>query len=732
MLTFMLSLLAGWPGPGAAAGLTGRVTDSAGQAIQGVQVEIVEIHRHTATDAQGRYAFASLPSGNYTVSFALVGFRPGVRRVTLGGADVPLDVTMTASVLEIPALQVTASAAATSVLASPQPLVLLAGEDLRAAQRPTLGETVERTPGVRNFSTGAGIGKPVIRGLTSNRVLVAADGMRLDNQQWGDEHGPNIETSDVERVEILRGPASVLYGSDALGGVINVVRRALPDALGKPGFVGGSASAAWGTNRKAPDGLFALEGASGGFGIRGSFAGRSSEDISTPAGALNNSGYQTVGGAAAAGIRGAWGSFGLEYAGRNERVEIHENPAEEPDFTGYQRIRDDRLRADLTLPLGGSNRLEVTGGWQLNKRREFEAADDPVVALGLRSENLTGDVRLHHALGAWAGTLGIGGGHNGFEKFGEESLIPNSSASNAGVYVFEQRDAGRWTISLGARYDYRRLQVEEDQELAVAGQTRSWSSFTGNVGLLLHVSDPVALVFNAGRGYRAPSSFELFANGVHEGTVRFERGDPSLNNETSLNGDLALRIQTGSLLVELGGFANRVNDFIYANPTAEVDPGSGFQIFEYTQGDALLTGFETSAEVHPSPRWHLRAGADFVRGQNTSLDQPLPFIPPFRLTYGIRWEGKDGTGFVRAPYIDVGGETNAKQSRIDPEDYAPAGYTLASMATGFRLGAGANPLEVEVAVRNLLDAEYSSFMSRYKLYAPDPGRNVTFRLTYTF
>jgi iron complex outermembrane receptor protein len=285
---------------------------------------------------------------------------------------------------------------------------------------------------------------------------------------------------------------------------------------------------------------------------------------------------------------------------------------------------------------------------------------------------------------------------------------------------------------LGARYDYRRLQVEDDEVLAVAAQTRSWNSFTGNVGLLFRVSDPVALVFNAGRGYRAPSSFELFANGVHEGTVRFERGDPSLHNETSLNGDLALRIQTGSVLVELGGFANQVNDFIYANPTADVDPESGFQIFDYTQGDALLTGFEASAEIHPSPRWHLRAGADFVRGQNTSLDQPLPFIPPFRLTYGVRWEGKDGTGFFRAPYFDVGGETNAKQSRIDPEDFAPAGYTLASFATGFRLGAGPNPLEVEVAVRNLLDAEYSSFMSRYKLYAPDPGRNVTFRLTYTF
>lgn len=732
MTLVILAVLLSGIDPGPVAGLSGRVSDSAGHPLAGVRVEMVEVRRRTATDQQGRYTFASVPPGNHTVSFALIGYRPGVRRVSLASSDVTLDVAMTVSVLEIPPLQVTASTVATSALTSPQPVTLLAGEALRAAQRPTLGETVEQTAGLRNFSTGSGIGKPVIRGLTSNRVLVVADGVRLDSQQWGDEHGPNIETSDAERVEIIRGPASVLYGSDAIGGVINVVRRGLPDALGKPGFVGGSASAAWGTNRRSPDGLFALEGASGGFGFRGSLAGRSSDDIQTPAGPLTNSGYKSSGGSVASGLRGAWGSFGVEYAGRRERVEIHEDPAEEPGFTGYQRIADDRVRADLNLPLGGSNRLEVTGAWGRNNRREFEAEDNPAVALGLRSQNVLADARLHHVLGAWAGALGASGGHNEFQKYGEESLIPNSTASNVGLYLFEQREAGRWSLSFGMRYDYRRLEVEDDEVLGVTGQKRTWSSFTGNLGLLFHVSEPVALVFNAGRAYRAPSTFELFSNGVHEGTVRFERGDATLRNETSLNGDLALRVQTGAVRFEVGGFVNGVSDIIYPNPTGQTDPESGLQIFDYSQGDAVLHGVETSAEVHPSPRWHLRAGADFVRGQNTTTDQPLPFIPAFRVTYGARWEGAGGQGLFRAPYLDLGGETNAKQSRFDPDDFAPAGYTLASFGAGFRLGLGARPIDVDLAIRNLFDSEYTSFMSRYKLYAPDPGRNVTFRLTYSF
>ncbi len=729
MWTLVLAL--GAPPAAVDAGtLAGRVTDSAGRPLALVQVEVVEVHRHAVTDPSGRYQIRGLPAGSYTVSHALIGYRPDVRRVTLGDADVMLEVRLTRSVVEIPTLQVTASAVATSALTSPQPVSVLAGEALLGAQRATLGETVEHEAGLRNFSTGAGIGKPVIRGLTSNRVLVAADGARVESQQWGDEHGPNVETADVERIEIIRGPASVLYGSDALGGVINVVERALPDAIGGRGFVRGRLGAAYGTNGEAPDGVVGLEGASGGFGFRFSGAGRRSGDMDTPAGTLANSGHASGGGSVAAGWRGEWGSFRLGYTGRGERVEIHEDPEEEPDFTGFQRIEDHRFRAGLTLPAGG-HRLELSGLWARNRRREFEEAGAADVALGLRSSDVAGDAKLHHTLGSWAGIIGVSARRNSFSKFGGESLIPNSAATGVGVLAFEQREAGRWLLSFGLRYDYRRLEVESDDDLAVEAQTRTYNSVTGNFGLLYRLSQPVALVANLGRGYRAPSSFELFANGVHEGTVRFERGDALLTNETSLNGDLALRVETGRARLELGGFVNRIGDYIYLDPTGLSDPESGFQIFDYAQGDATLAGFEATAEVHPSARWHLRAGADWVRGENTTTSQPLPFIPPFRVTYSVRWEGGEG-GVVRAPYLEAGGETNAKQSRVDAEDFAPAGYTLASISGGLTLDVGGRPLGLDLSVRNLFDEAYASFLSRYKTYALDQGRNVVVRVNVEF
>lgn len=728
MLALVLALGSSPAGDGA---LTGRVTDSAGNGLPFVQVEVVEIHRHAETDAGGGYTLSSVPAGTYTVSFALIGYRPVVRRVTIGDGQATLDVVMLRSVVEIPTLQVTASAVATTALTSPQPLSVLADEMLRAAQRPTLGETVSQQPGLRNLSTGAGVGKPVIRGLTSNRVLVAADGLRLESQQWGDEHGPTVETADAERIEIIRGPASVLYGSDALGGVINVVRRPLPDALDSRGFVRGQLTGGVSTNRRAPEGLLALEGANGAFGFRGSLTGHRSQDLRTPDGLLSNSGYSMWGGSAAAGFKGAWGSAVLEYTGRKERVEIHEDPEEEPDFTGFQRIADDRVRAELKLPVGGS-RLEVSAAWARNNRREFEEAGTDEVALGLRSRDLSGDVRLHHVLGAWAGIAGLSVRRNSFTKYGEESLIPESVADNIGVMAFEQREAGRWLFSFGARFDHRRLEVEADDDLEVEAQTRTYNSVTGNLGALYRVSEPVAIAFNLGRGFRAPSTFELFANGVHEGTIRFERGDPTLANETSLNADLTLRVQANAVRFEVGGFVNRISDYIYPNPTGLEDPESGFQIYDYTQGDATLLGFEAGAEYHPSPSWHLRAGADWVRGQNTTTSEPLPFIPPLRLTYGVRWEGETGSGLFRAPYLDLGGETNARQSRLDPEDFAPAGYTLATFGAGFEVIAGGQEVAVDLAVRNLFDTRYTNFMSRYKFYALDPGRNVTVRATWTF
>ncbi len=738
-LTMIMTLLSGATGT-----VSGVVTTSSGAPIADVQVSLTDLRRSTTTDSTGHYSITDVPEGTFTVSFQRIGYAPAVRRIVASGGNVTADVTMRESVVELTGIQVTASANATSALNSPQPTSVRSGDELRQSQSATLGETLEGVAGVHSWSTGVGIGKPVIRGLTSNRVLVLDDGQRLETAQWGDEHSPNVETANAQRIEVIRGPASVLYGSDALGGVVNVVQKDLPETVAGRAFVRGNVSAAYGSNNSMADGSVGVEGGSHSIGFRGALSGRTSGNVHTPDYALWNSGDQTVGGNGTVGTRGSWGSLSASFSQRNEKIELTD---EDSTATPLQRIATSHGRADLWLPLGNA-RLDVSTGYERNRRREFEAKADPTVTLGLLTQTYLADVRYHHTpLGAFSGLIGFSGVRNTFDKFGEETLVPPSSANNAAVYAFEQTEGSRVNVSVGARFDYRKLSVTADTVLGVATQDHSWNSLTGNLGLLIHLSEPTALVLNVGRGFRTPSSFDLYSNGVHEGTTAFERGNPNLRTEKSVNTDVALRAQSTRLSLEVGTFLNLIQDYIYTVPIGTVDSASGFEIFDVAQGDASLTGFEAAAQWHPVAFLHMQGTADYVRGQNTSTHNPLPNMPPLRVTWLTRIEGgQRSSGSLRNPYFSVGGEINARQTRMDPAEeqfyadafggagYQSRPYTLVNFGAGASWLVGSRTLTVDLSLRNAFNKRYADYLSRIKTNALDPGmgRSLIARITTEF
>ncbi|HRP08066.1 MAG TPA: TonB-dependent receptor [Gemmatimonadales bacterium] len=709
------TIAAGWS-------LSGQVTDTAGAPIDGAVVVIEEAHRSTRTDSHGNYHFRDVPSGVYGVSFRAIGYHPRVVRLTMSDRDVTVDVSLSVTVIELPPIQTTATPLATSALESPQPLAVLQGAELRRAQAPSIGAVLDGSPGVRSYSTGNGIAKPVIRGMTGNRVLVLDNGQRTESQQWGDEHAPNVETASAERIEVVRGPASVLYGSDALGGAINVVPRELPDAGGGSPLLSGRIDGSFTSNGSMPDGVVMVEGAVNRLGFRGSLSGRESGDVSTPTGTLGNSGLAMFGGSAAMTLRSAWGTIGGSYSRRNERVEIHEDPEEEPDATPFQRIATDRATISGNLSLG-SSRLEMDLGWENNARREFESVDaesDGEVELGLRASTWTGNLHLHHAASSRvAGVVGVQALRTSVTTSGEESLVPGSRTTNIAAYGFEQADLGPWQLSVGARVDHRVLDNDAADELGTVPGSRDWTAITGNAGVLYRLGEHTAAVFNVGRGFRAPSAFELFANGEHEGTRRYEVGDAGLATERSLNADLAIRVQRATVRGEIGVFNNRISGYIYPDPTDEVDEESGLQIFRIVQGDATLRGIEGTVEVHPSGTLHFKGGVDYTWGRNDETGRPLAFIAPLRVQGSIRLE-RNWIAVFDQPWMEFGVQVNAKATRIDPEDFAPDGYTLA------RLGAGASVagIDITVQVDNLFDTTYRGFLSRYKRYADEMGRNL--------
>ncbi|CAN5242379.1 TonB-dependent receptor [soil metagenome] len=704
-------------GPGA---VSGSVAAPDSTPLPQVRVQILELGRATYSDVRGIYIFRSVPLGSYTVAFSRLGLTPLVKRLAVSG-DVNLDVVLQPALLELAAVQAVATGAEGSVFASPQPTSVLEGTSLRASHGSSVGDALEGLAGVRSMSMSPGIGKPVIRGLSSNRVVVVDDGQRLETQQWGADHGPNTETLGASRIEVLRGPASVLYGSDALGGVVNIVRPPPPDAIGIDPFVRIRAGSAYHSNPAGLETTFGAEGAAGVAGARLSATQRGTGDVRAPGAGLPNTGNDVTNLDVAGSVRLGRGSVTAGYVTRRERIEIYEDPRDVPDFTGYQRIFEQRgvLRATAAA---GAHRFEAFLTRERNERREFDDIDAAEVALGLLATTNTGQVSYHHRpLGPFSGTAGLSYFDSEFVKFGRETLIPSSVTRNFAGYLFEQGELGRWLLSAGVRFDARFLRAHADSVLQMENERRSWRAFTGNAGVLYRVSEPIALVLNIGRGFRAPSAADLFSNGYHEGTRAFERGDPSLGVESSLNLDLAVRAQTSVVNAEAGVFANRIRDYIYLKPAGSLDT------LLHAQGDAILTGVEAHADYVPLSMLALRAAVDYTRGRNTTLGVPLTLIPPARATFRVQLQ-PPGRGALLRPYASLTWEGNAAQRRLHPGDVGTSGYGLAHAGAGATFARGNRVATVDVVARNVFDRRYRNFMSAYKTVADAPGRSVSVRV----
>jgi iron complex outermembrane receptor protein len=227
------------------------------------------------------------------------------------------------------------------------------------------------------------------------------------------------------------------------------------------------------------------------------------------------------------------------------------------------------------------------------------------------------------------------------------------------------------------------------------------------------------------RGFRAPAAPDLFANGFHEGTRAFERGDPTLRVETSLNTELGVRVNAASLTAEATGFVNRVADYIYLRPFGV--GGAAFDSLQVVQGGARLVGAEGRVAYRPARAVTLQLSGDYVRGQNTTAGVPLTFIPPLRLLYGVRVDGDGRPGPLGTAYVTVSAETNARQTRLDPRDVGTPGYTLGHLGAGLAMPGPRGPVTFDLSVRNVFDARYRSFLSRYKEFALGPGRALVLR-----
>ncbi len=721
--------------------LAGRVTDAeTGAPLPGASVAIPSLSRGASTDVDGRFSITSLPTGPLRVVVSFLGYRSEVRTVDVGPSTAALDVALAASIVEAPDVTVTARAQASDLLSTPQSVSVVDEGQLDRASGATPFDALDEGAGVRLLRTGAGIAKPVIRGLTSQRVLVVQGGVRQEGQGWGDEHGPEVGAADVDRIEVVRGPLSLLYGSDALGGVVQTTPA---DLFANPAPLRGEVSVSGATVTQQAEGTLALGGVSGdvGYEVRGGLlrAGL----MRTPDGYVPNTALDTQTLSARVGTRlGERGRLTAEAGAFRQSLGLFEAEDEallaEPDDrftidTPRQSVQHDRALLRLDLPIG-LERVEGVAALQQNRRREFEEADDP--ELYLRLTTGTADVRVHHRpFGRVFGTVGLSGFVQQNETLAEEALIPGATTVNGAVYAAEQLVTGPLTLDAGLRFDARSIDVDENDDLGVTAQTRSYTALTGAVGAAVQLRRDLSVSVNVGRAFRAPILQELFGNGVHEGTLRFERGDPTLTPEASLALDGVVRYLTPHVYAELSGFLNTIDGYIYARASGETDAESGFDIYDFVQADARLAGAEARLDVHPHALHGLgiHLAGDLTSGTNREADTPLPFVPPARLQTAVEYRA-GRLGSAQDVELRFGPEFVAAQRRDElPEEVPTDAYTLWSASASASFAVGTATLTPTLSVDNLTDVAYVDPLSRYRPFGvPAPGRSVRLALRATF
>lgn len=748
--------------------IQGRITDAETQEpLVGATIFIPSLQLGTATDQDGRFDVNPGGAGTYRLVFSYVGYQSESRTVTLEETPVTLDVALQHTTLESPAITITAKAQASDILSTPQAVTVLEGRDLVLHRGITAFDALGKTSGVRLLRTGPGIAKPMVRGLTSQRVLVIQNGIRQEGQQWGDEHAPELDAFDIDRIEVVKGPASLLYGSDALGGVI---QAASGDLFEKTRPLSGQVALQGLSNTRQGAGHIQLGGHTGNVYYGGALSAKRGGSYENPEGVVPNTGLEELNGSARLGYSLGRTKLQAEYQHFNAKIglfepeEDHEEEEHHEDEEGieeaslgrfeigqpFQRVQHNRAKMQAELPVAG-NRLELVATWQQNQRKEFEEhghgaeralskragllSEEEEAALYLRLNTVTTDARFHHRpVGRLFGTIGVSGFFQDNETLGEESLIPGGRTANGGIYVFEEYVLPRLTLSGGLRFDARKLDVDDNTDLEVTAQTRNYTAVTGAFGLAWQPTTGVSVAVNTGRAWRAPVLIELFGNGVHEGTIRFERGNAALVPEASLTFESTLRWLTSHAYLEVSGFVNHIDNFIFPRRSEEIDPESGFYVYNYTQAEARLWGGEVRADLHPHNfEWlQLHLVGDVTLTRNLDTDTPLPFSPPSRLLAEVELEKKQwGTG--QNIGLRFGPTFVAEQTQIDPSEEATPGYTLWNASVSGTWQASGLTVTPILAVDNLFDEAYLSHLSRYRPYGVlNPGRNIRFEVVFTF
>lgn len=703
--------------------LSGIVTDNQNQAQAQVTVSIPELHLGTQTNEQGQFYFSNLPATQLNLTVSKLGFESSSTLIDTK-INSTITIQLTPTVFEMD--EVIVSTGFRKMQS--QNVMKVNHVSVKSLQKkgaPTLMSALSSIPGVDQLSTGTAIGKPVIRGLSGSRILVYTQGVRLENQQFGEEHGLGINEAGIESVEVIKGPASLLYGPDAIGGVLYF----------NPEKFAGANQTEWnwsekylsntqGTNRSLS---YKLSGENTQFLVR--LTQNQHADYQVPSGdRVTNTRFQELDFKTGVGFNSHLMHTAFRYSFNRMYIGIPEGEyGSELGFTPLyprQELANHLASWNTTwyLPQG---KIETDLGYGVNYRSEFENSTLPNLAMKLSTVNYKAAYFLPKK-GGLETIIGAQGMSQSNQNSGQEFLIPNAQTRDFGVFGTWNYSWKNQVVQAGLRWDQRNLQSQEQGNPTEMGYfsalQKKYSSWNAALGYKTNLSEPIQLRLNMASGFRAPNLAELTSNGVHEGSNRYEIGNSNLQTEQNVQTDLNLEYKISHLEFFVNGFYNGINHYIYIAPTAiEI---AAYEVFQYEQTNALLWGGELGLHWHPHPLdWlHLESSYEQVNGQKSNGDR-LPLIPAYRWNNSLRSEFSWGNWLTEG-FGTIEWNTTFAQGEVSKFETASKGYSLVNFGTGGTLKFRKVVLECSLNATNVFNVRYIPHLSRLKSDGiPNMGRS---------
>ncbi len=701
------------------ASLQGTVTlGDSGEPIHNVLVTILQLKRTVGTDESGKYSFQNLPPGKYDVLAHLDRVPDVVKTVeVVAGTAATLDFQIQLSGLQ-EQVTVTATGTEQSLSNSIQSVEVIGSVDLAKKSPVSLGEALDGELGVSKRSFGPGTARPVIRGFDGDRVLVLQDGNRIGGLGFeSGDHAEPINVLTVERIEVVKGPATLLYGSNAIGGVVNAVSGHDSAHKGINGYLTGVLA----TNDQQAGGSAGIEFGTDKWLFWGNGGGQRSGDYSTPIGDVRNSFSREGNFAAGVGYYRTRGFFSFNYNFDKRRYGIPFDPVEEDPEIVELNPRRHGIEFRGGFRESGTFLEAGTFSVQYNDYTHSEIAS-LTGEVGTAFKNKTflyQGIFDQQKRGRLTGRFGFWGLHRDFEASGEEALAPPTKQNAFAVFGLETLDFERVALQFGGRLETNRYTPEETPARGILPK-RTFTGFSGAVGVRVGTWKGGALVANYTHSYRAASLEELYNEGPHPGNLAFEIGNPHLERELGNGLDFGVRHSSKRLRFEANGFFYHIDNFVFLAPTGEVE--DDLIVAEYTQGKSRFVGTEAHFDVALHPNIWLNLGADYVNAELTDSNTPLPRIPPLRGRVGLELRYK---GLLVNPEVVMAKD----QSRLFPTETRTAGYTVFGVSGSYLLARGHVAHIMSFNVFNLGDRLYRNHLSFIKEFAPEMGRGL--RVTYT-